>query len=988
MRICQSCGRENPDDRDFCECGEYLRWDPTGVVQAVTPEILEQAAAAAPDQPAPAPPPPPAPPGAQVTPAAPVEPETPGNGHSRPLPTTQAQRAAPAPAPPAPPPVVAPKTSIQPTPEPASATMVLREPEGERAIEQTLQTAVEPGQRVRVLALVRNQSGIVDNYEVKVEGMPEDWWSVFPDTVYLVPFGTGGTYEQEVEVHIHPPRSPDAESRLWELRVVAHSKAQGRPAASAPLAVGIQPYTETQTKVRPERVKGRRQALFDVAVTNGANAPVLVALEGSDPDGEMDFAFNRPPQEIGPGQGVNVGMRVKPPRQHWIGRPLEHRLQVTTLTGEEAAERLAAEPLPPAVLDEPAPARRRGILRRKRLPASAGAYGPRVYKPQVRPPGLSVGPGGINLVGGALKAPRVQAPKLPKAQIKPGDLSLPGRGGAAAMPLMPSQAVFRQKAWIGWWVLPLLLLLAIAAIVIYLLLPKNVLVPKVVGAKSSFDAEKTLTQAGLGLNPDVKQQVSSEQKPGTVLAQTPAAGQKTKKGSLVALLVAVGANTAQVPSIVGMNSAQADQALRAKSLSLGTGSPQPVDPAAKIASQIPAAGQVVKQGTPVNFFFAKPAPPGKAKGSAAAKDQAKKAAAQAVKGGAVPAIAAGATAATVAAAVAKNGIVPKEVQAFSPVKKGTVFRTSPPSGTKLKAGDALTLFVSAGFPQLLFDNGNNIQLVDGFNGKKLPAPVQGPSTNTDPTWSPDASHIVYSSSGRLFLKDMTKPKQPSSPLTPPGRQYEDPSWAPTGDANVIAMDQVTGSGATADRDLCLGALAGSGITVNCKPEPNVRIGRSIHWSPDGKSLLAFGQSLDGSKQGIVRWRTSKPFSPNPDDWSAGHFVTDVSTAAKGAIDAAISPDGKQMAIAANFGANFFRLYLTKPGDFSLSAARATPQRACKIAWRGDSKEIVVQESGGGCNDDGSTDTGQLTGIVLPTLASKPLNASGDNPAFQPLTLGG
>ena len=40
MRICQSCGRENPDDRDFCECGEYLRWDPTGIVQAITPEML------------------------------------------------------------------------------------------------------------------------------------------------------------------------------------------------------------------------------------------------------------------------------------------------------------------------------------------------------------------------------------------------------------------------------------------------------------------------------------------------------------------------------------------------------------------------------------------------------------------------------------------------------------------------------------------------------------------------------------------------------------------------------------------------------------------------------------------------------------------------------------------------------------------------------------------------------------------------------------
>jgi hypothetical protein len=474
-----------------------------------------------------------------------------------------------------------------------------------------------------------------------------------------------------------------------------------------------------------------------------------------------------------------------------------------------------------------------------------------------------------------------------------------------------------------------------------------------------------------------------------VLAQTPAAGQNAKKGSLVALLVAVGSSTSQVPSIVGMNSSQADQALRSKNLSLGTGSPQPVDPAAKIASQIPAAGQVVKQGTPVNFFFKKPAPPDKVNAkTAAAKDQAKKSAAQAAKGGAVPALAAGATAASVAGAVAKNGIVPVEVQAFSPAKKGTVFKTVPASGTKLKAGDKLTLFVSAGFPQLAFDNGQKLLLVDGFSGKKLPAPVQGPSTNTDPTWSPDASHLMYSSNGRLFLKDLTKPKSTAIPLTSAGDTFEDPSWAPTGDANVIAMDQVKGSGANADRDLCLAALAGTGMTVKCKAEPNVRIGRAIHWAPNGKSLLAFGQTTDGSKQGIVRWRTQKAFSPNPDDWSAGHFVTDVTNQFKGAVDAAISPDGKQLAVAANFGADFFRLYLTKPGDFALSAARATPIRACKIAWRGDSKELVVQASGGGCNDDGSTDTGQLTGVSLPNLRSTPLAVNGDNPAFQPLTLGG
>ena len=87
---------------------------------------------------------------------------------------------------------------------------------------------MHPGSRVRVLAMVRNQSGIVDNYQLSVEGMPDDWWSIHPEMVYLTPFGSSGAYEQEVEVHLHPPRAPEAEARIWPLTIVVHSRAHDR----------------------------------------------------------------------------------------------------------------------------------------------------------------------------------------------------------------------------------------------------------------------------------------------------------------------------------------------------------------------------------------------------------------------------------------------------------------------------------------------------------------------------------------------------------------------------------------------------------------------------------------------------------------------------------------------------------------------------------------------------------------------------------------
>src|SRR3954468_12351212 len=195
MRTCQSCGKENPPDQDFCSCGEYLRWEPTGFVQAITSEMAAEAAAqAAPPKTPDAAPAEPTSPPVSRTPPVPPEPGN-GNGHhaapappERPAPPPPTAASLPAIVPPTQPPVGPQppnKTLVRnpavPSSAPAvqdaneSASIVLRLPEGEATKGEALHQAVEPGQRERVLALIRNQSGIVDNYDIRVEGLPEEW---------------------------------------------------------------------------------------------------------------------------------------------------------------------------------------------------------------------------------------------------------------------------------------------------------------------------------------------------------------------------------------------------------------------------------------------------------------------------------------------------------------------------------------------------------------------------------------------------------------------------------------------------------------------------------------------------------------------------------------------------------------------------------------------------------------------------------------------
>ena len=357
MRTCQSCGKENPADQDFCSCGEYLRWEPTGLRAGDHPGDGRRGRRAG--RPAQAPSPSPRrrrPPPPRVTPRRPGRARQRQRARQRPRAAARAARAARAAAaddrlaardrrrvqPPAPQPPPA-KTLVRgavPAPPPAGAPQAQRAgarsscacPRATRPRARRCTRPSSPGQRERVLALVRNQSGIVDNYDLRVEGMPEDWWSIYPGTVYLVPFGSGGTYEQEVEVHLHPPRGPEAEARVWELKVVA--RLQGARASSRRRRRWRCTSSPTSRPRRRCARSARRAAARRPSTsrsTNKANAPVLVALDGEDPDGELQFGFNRPPQEIPAGAAVTSQMQVKPaeadldrPRRRtagWRSRP-------------------------------------------------------------------------------------------------------------------------------------------------------------------------------------------------------------------------------------------------------------------------------------------------------------------------------------------------------------------------------------------------------------------------------------------------------------------------------------------------------------------------------------------------------------------------------------------------------------------------------------------------------------------------------------------
>ncbi|MDH5223901.1 MAG: PASTA domain-containing protein, partial [Actinomycetota bacterium] len=138
-----------------------------------------------------------------------------------------------------------------------------------------------------------------------------------------------------------------------------------------------------------------------------------------------------------------------------------------------------------------------------------------------------------------------------------------------------------RKVWLG--VLIGLLLFALLAGGGYLLVNSltggnegsiTVFVPNVVG-ETQAAAEAALAEQGLNVSVRRREVDPDEVDPGTVVAQNPKADAEVARDSEVTIFVAVEPDTVPVPELEGLTVSQAQSALRAAGLTLGSQLPEP-----------------------------------------------------------------------------------------------------------------------------------------------------------------------------------------------------------------------------------------------------------------------------------------------------------------------------------------------------------------------------------------------------------------------------
>ncbi|MGH2387286.1 MAG: hypothetical protein ACRDIE_03715, partial [Chloroflexota bacterium] len=178
----------------------------------------------------------------------------------------------------------------------------------------TLET--RPTSPVDLVVTIHNTGAAVEQYEIKLDGLPREW--------YTLPAGITGLFpndREDVKITILPQQEAKMEAGLHPFTVTVSGRANphDKDEAEGTLKVGAIPSLDVQ--LRPSRVTGRK-ARFGVVLYNTGNAPVDVDLEAHDSEAGCDFDVKPLMMNVRPGQRTTVHIAARPLHPRLVG--MEH----------------------------------------------------------------------------------------------------------------------------------------------------------------------------------------------------------------------------------------------------------------------------------------------------------------------------------------------------------------------------------------------------------------------------------------------------------------------------------------------------------------------------------------------------------------------------------------------------------------------------------------------------------------------------------------
>ena len=160
------------------------------------------------------------------------------------------------------------------------------------------------------------------------------------------------------------------------------------------------------------------------------------------------------------------------------------------------------------------------------------------------------------------------------------------------------------------------------------------------------------------------------------------------------------------------------------------------------------------------------------------------------------------------------------------------------------------------------------------------------------------------------------------------------------------------------------------------------------WSPDGKLVaVVAGPAVRGPTQEPVELellRSAASLVAERVDLEVArprHLEAARQAPTDAVWSAAFRPDGKRLAISANWGSGFFHLFLVPVSGTHLGKALSLPRiQGCELSWRPDGQELALVQRDATCSQFGTI---VRVEVAHPDERSVLTKLGAENPAWDP-----
>lgn len=139
---------------------------------------------------------------------------------------------------------------------------------------------LEAGGRGDLMVSITNKASTVEHYKLAIDGIPEEWVTLAPDELHLMPDQSG-----TITVGIFVPRRYSSQAGKYDVVLRALKGKTNEEIGFAKTTVTIQPFYDFRTDIEPLLV--RQSGLISIMIHNRGNSTQTYTIIGRDPSSAL-----------------------------------------------------------------------------------------------------------------------------------------------------------------------------------------------------------------------------------------------------------------------------------------------------------------------------------------------------------------------------------------------------------------------------------------------------------------------------------------------------------------------------------------------------------------------------------------------------------------------------------------------------------------------------------------------------------------------------